>query len=71
MYFRRIKEALQPTYFATNSTGAFVAAIRKLSEGNESSWQVATGPERSQVVRAENLTMEAAFEEAERIEVMG
>lgn len=71
MYFRRIKESLSPTYFATNSTGNFVAAIKKLNEKDEKSWQVATGPDRNQVVRGQGLTMEAAFELAEQIEVVG
>jgi len=71
MYFRRIKEALLLTYFATNSTGNFVAALKKLDERNEASWQVATGTDRSPVIREEGLTMEQAFEAAERIEVMG
>lgn len=71
MYFRRIKESLSQTYFATNSTGNFIAAIKKLNEKDDNSWQVATGPERNQVVRGQGLSMEAAFGMAEQIEVVG
>lgn len=69
MYFRKIKEAHHPLFYATNSAGAFVAAIKKMDVSDETSWQVATGPERNPTVKGEGLSLEDAFDLAELLEV--
>lgn len=69
MYFRRIGEAAKPTYAATNSSGQFMATIRKADDAKPDSWLVATGPDRREEVKGENMTLEDALEFAMRLEM--
>lgn len=65
MYFRRIPDRLNPTFYATDASGGFIAATRKESEEDPKSWAVVVGPETREEVIATGLSLEEAIDQIE------